>query len=330
MSCEAPKSVENWQKHITGAATLLQLWKSNKNMTTTSIQLFTQLRVEVVYLSHNTYCSHAIALRISQMANCLRTQTRVPAMVRRLSKLVGTYRSEENIQAESLSELMTEVCDLVADVRGNGIPNLVKVVQRAEDIDARIHAWSLNLSSRWGYTTHSYSASSRSRLYHNTCGGSYHLYPGIWACNIWSYYRTGRILLNLLLRDRLGPLVDNEAEWTSAYDEAKANITKLSIDILLSVPYSMSLQFSSTEVVGSNLLPGGYLGGYSILWPLYVAASVSAPGSSHRDWAIGCLEYIGHRMGIGQALLMARVVSSEIPHELLSIYDYCQSYRPNL
>jgi hypothetical protein len=48
MSCEAPKSVENWQKHITGAATLLQLWKTNKRMTTTSIQLFTQLRVDVV------------------------------------------------------------------------------------------------------------------------------------------------------------------------------------------------------------------------------------------------------------------------------------------
>jgi hypothetical protein len=34
-------------------------------------------------------------------------------------------------------------------------------------------------------------------------------------------------------------------------------------------------------------------------------------------------------MGIGQSLLMARVVRNEIPHELLSIYDYCQSYRPN-
>jgi hypothetical protein len=107
------------------------------------------------------------------------------------------------------------------------------------------------------------------------------------------------------------------------------------MDILLSVPYSMSLQFSSTEEVGINShtpagAGGGYLGGYSILWPLYVAASVSAPGSRHRDWAIDRLEYIGHRMGIGQSLLMARVVSSEIPHELLSIYDYCQSYRPNL
>lgn len=268
------------------------------------------------------------------MANCLRTQTRVPAMVRQLSKLVGIYRSEENIQAESLSELMVEVCDLVADVRGNGIPDPIKVIQKAQDIDIRMHAWSLNLSSSWNYTTHSYSE-SRSPFYHNTCGGSYHLYPGIWSCNIWSYYRTGRILLNLLLRDRLGPLVDTEPEWArSAYDEAKANITKLSMDILLSVPYSMSLQFSSTEEVGgiNSHSPGGggYLGGYSILWPLYVAASVSAPGSSHRNWAIGRLEYIGHRMGIGQSLLMARVVSSEIPHELLSMYDYCQSYRPNL
>lgn len=290
--------------------------------------------------SYNTRFSMShtrkVALSNLQMANCLRTQTRVPVLVRQLSKSVGAYRSEENIQAEGLSELMAKVCDLVADVRGNGIPDLMKVIQRAHDIDVRMHAWSLNLSSRWNYTTHSSSA-SRSPLYHKTCGSSYHLYPGIWACNIWSYYRTGRILLNLLLRDRLGPLVDTAPEWArSAYDEAKVNITRLSMDILLSVPYSMSLQFSSTEEeVGINShtpagAGGGYLGGYSILWPLYVAASVSAPGSRHRDWAIDRLEYIGHRMGIGQSLLMARVVSSEIPHELLSIYDYCQSYRPNL
>lgn len=262
------------------------------------------------------------------MANCLRTQTHVPPMVRQLSILVGAYRSEENIHAEILVGLVAEVCDLVADVRGNGIPELVKVIARAEDIDGRMHTWSMGLSSRWKYTTHNY-AGSRRLVEHDTCDGSYHLYPHIWACNLWSYYRTGRILLNLLIRDRLEPLADYDSEWGRAYNKAKANIAELSMDILLSVPYSMSLQFSSPSVAGINSNPGGCLGGYTILWPLYVAASVSAPGSSHRKWAIGRLEYIGHRMGIGQSLLMARVVRDELPRESLSIYDYCQSYRPH-
>lgn len=56
MACEAPKSVENWQKHITGAATLLQLWKSKKDMTSTSIQLFTHLRTDVVWMSQTESC----------------------------------------------------------------------------------------------------------------------------------------------------------------------------------------------------------------------------------------------------------------------------------
>lgn len=50
MACRNSRSLENWQKHINGAAALLDLWDANQIPTTTSIQLFTQLRVEIVCL----------------------------------------------------------------------------------------------------------------------------------------------------------------------------------------------------------------------------------------------------------------------------------------
>lgn len=48
MAGVAPKSVDNWQKHITGAAALLQIWESRQNLTFTGVQLSLQLRAEVV------------------------------------------------------------------------------------------------------------------------------------------------------------------------------------------------------------------------------------------------------------------------------------------
>jgi hypothetical protein len=51
MAGVAPKSVDNWQKHINGAATLLQIWDSRQNLTLTGIQLFMQLRAAVVCLA---------------------------------------------------------------------------------------------------------------------------------------------------------------------------------------------------------------------------------------------------------------------------------------
>lgn len=209
------------------------------------------------------------------------------------------------------------------------MPDSTETIRIAQDIDKRLDIWSRNLSARWKYIVKS--CSGRQHLVpDHTCNGNYHLYPDIWACNIWAYYRTARILLNLAIRDRLLPLLQTRPELESDIEAAKKNIHKFSTDILLSVPFSLSLRFSLPSLNEGHWRAWGCLGGYSILWPLYVAASVSASGSPHRKRAINRLEYIGHTMGIGQAFLMAKVVKNELPHECLSIYDYCRSYRPHL
>jgi hypothetical protein len=262
------------------------------------------------------------------MANCLRTQTRVPETIKELSKIVKLYRSEENLHSENLINLVAEVSDFITKIKADGIPYYIEVIERAQDLDKRLEAWSSSLSTRWKYTVHTYSGSQRLVPDH-TCNGRYHLYPDMWACNIWAYYRTARIIVNLVIRDRIPPSL-NASQWESIFSSANRNIESLSVDILLSVPFSLSLRFSPPPLNEGDSRAGGCLGGYYILWPLYVAASVSAPNSLHRKWAVSHLEYIGHAMGIGQAFLMAKVVRSELPHEMLSIYDYCRSYRPSL
>lgn len=55
MSCEVPKSLDNWQKHIIGASALLAQWGAHPIRSATSFHLFAQLRAEVVGAHHSPY-----------------------------------------------------------------------------------------------------------------------------------------------------------------------------------------------------------------------------------------------------------------------------------
>lgn len=49
-------------------------------------------------------------------------------------------------------------------------------------------------------------------------------------------------------------------------------------------------------------------GGVTLVWPLLIAANSGFASPELRKWIIGCLEKIGHSMGINQALAMAQLL----------------------
>ncbi|KAL2816557.1 hypothetical protein BJX63DRAFT_139042 [Aspergillus granulosus] len=309
ISCEAPKSLENWQKHIGGAAAFLELWNMRQIRSPIGMQLFTQLRTEL-------------------MANCLRTQTRVPKTVRKLSKIVQSCRPVNDARVEDLVDLIAELSDLLADVKDNGLPDPVEAIGRARDIDNRLHLWSLSLPLQWQCALRNAPRQKGNVISELSYNDYYYVYGDLWACNIWSYYRNARIMLNLLIRDRLLPFlaIQPYPEWKPLMQEARTNIERLSADILLSVPFAIATQYASFQRGVNWRRAGGCLGGYYISWPLYVAASVQSPRSPLREWALGQLQVLGNSMGIGQALLMRKVLTGELQAQTLSVYDYCHSY----
>ncbi|KGO40651.1 hypothetical protein PEX2_011430 [Penicillium expansum] len=64
-------------------------------------------------------------------------------------------------------------------------------------------------------------------------------------------------------------------------------------------PYAAPLP-PSFEVSGA--------GGVTLVWPLLIAANSGFASPELRKWIIGCLEKIGHSMGINQALAMAQLL----------------------
>ncbi|KAI1145917.1 hypothetical protein F4825DRAFT_224813 [Nemania diffusa] len=70
-----------------------------------------------------------------------------------------------------------------------------------------------------------------------------------------------------------------------------------------------------TSMPSSHLLghiPGPFevvgAGGFTLMWPLLVAANSGVVASGLREWITTCLDKIGHSMGINQALAMAKLL----------------------
>jgi hypothetical protein len=254
----------------------------------------------------------------------------VPQAIVELSKLARSYRTPDAMAAEDFVHLIIQVSNLLADIKSKEAMDFADIIARAQALDRDLKSWTLDLPSRWHYALYHISNSDRDWVPEHTYNGYYYVYQDLWACNVWCYHRTARILVNLVIREQLLSYPSLYAEWSDIVQEAQSTIEKLSLDICLSMSFALAIRGSTSVLSQDNPRSGGCLGGYLLLWTLYVAARVQEPASSLREWIVQRLLYIGHMMGIGQGLLMAAAVNSEIPPESLSIFNFCRSYRPEI
>jgi hypothetical protein len=247
-----------------------------------------------------------------------------------LTESARTFATDARVEADELVYLMTRLCDILADVTAAEVQDTPQIISRAWVLDSALENWSRRLSPRWQYDVcqipHHFGEHSLPSQYG---GGRYHRYIDIWACNIWSYYRSARMILNLLIRERILLFGASLPGHPDPIHAATRNMEQLSMDVFLSVAFTVDFQFPPHRAGPSAVRPGGFLSSYSVLWPLYVAASLQTADSPLREWAARRLEYFGRHMGIGQALVMAAAVRNALPPDKLSVFNYCQFYRPH-
>ncbi|GMG48406.1 unnamed protein product [Aspergillus oryzae var. brunneus] len=100
-------------------------------------------------------------------------------------------------------------------------------------------------------------------------------------------------------------LLHPEISYQAEHVQIRETVAQLATEIAESVPFALRLVDNrATEVPSLDHC----LGGFTILWPLYVAANTSPLGSTLREWVVERLETIGNDMGIGQAQFMARTI----------------------
>lgn len=62
---------------------------------------------------------------------------------------------------------------------------------------------------------------------------------------------------------------------------------------------------------GASPQTESFIGGFILLWPLYLAGVTEGKNHPMRKWATDCLELVGHSMGIDQALALIDVIETE-------------------
>ncbi|KAL7655163.1 hypothetical protein ACMYSQ_007123 [Aspergillus niger] len=191
---------------------------------------------------------------------------------------------------------------------------LQKILDRALAIELAFSQWGATQDVSWKADIVGFMSQQDAEA--SSCpfawGGPVHAYFDIYVAAVMNTYRkTYLMLLDVLIRlaSRMGGTIrtDNVTRW-----EKQAHI--LIYDIVASIPYHLTnnLHAYQQDILSLNSPPGvgRSVGGLLLLHPLFVLSTCSAVPRPIQNHALKCLAWIGQHMGIGQGMLMSKVVPS--------------------
>lgn len=136
----------------------------------------------------------------------------------------------------------------------------------------------------------------------------YDEYPDFWVASTWNNYRMVRILIHeSILMTTMKYGTDEEKSGLKHSAKVLAEMTN---GVCSSVPYIMGdrcrrhYSRASFETLRPDLRRAKP-GGYTLLWPLFLAGSLSTTPKDQRDWIALVLREMGLRMGMQLAISMA-------------------------
>jgi len=134
--------------------------------------------------------------------------------------------------------------------------------------------------------------------------GNVDSYFDLYVSAVWNTYRKARLkLLHVIARssERINP-----SELTNR--KLEAEMQELVDDMCASVPFHLVADLPSALHKPSDMIPPGKaLGGLFLMYTMYIASSLPMVPSKQRFWMRGRLRWIGTRMGIRQASMLADV-----------------------
>ena len=153
------------------------------------------------------------------------------------------------------------------------------------------------------------------RLY-ETCSSFSHSADGqvaVYVAAVWNSYRKTRLKLLDLAAECIDRLRDYDRTLMREIDlnllEKKSE--QVAKSIAASVPYHLIADFPQLirqlPTVPERVAPGKSVGGLLLMHPIYVASTASLLSPQLRGWMRQQLRWIGEKMGISQATLLANV-----------------------
>ena len=143
--------------------------------------------------------------------------------------------------------------------------------------------------------------------------GKIESYFDLYVVAVWNTYRKARLRLLQIVADcsqRLRSASQLQAK-PATLQKLQSEIRELVDGLCASVPFHLSADLhhclQSGGTIGDLYSPGKALGGLLLMYPLYIASTLTLIPPEQRDWMKGRLRWIGKNMGIRQALMLANV-----------------------
>ncbi|MCJ1310022.1 hypothetical protein MMC25_003683 [Agyrium rufum] len=188
---------------------------------------------------------------------------------------------------------------------------VVWLMHEAYQVDLGLSEWPFALPRTWFYEHYATHANWGTDVANgDVYPGNVDEYCDIWIANVWNSYRCCRIFASAMVLNCIEWL--RPTQWSDlALDEGEivATLQVTVDDICASFPYQLG--HHSNDLSKCN--PNAALGAYFLIWPAFVARSVSCIPQIQRQWFTNRLRYIGNRFGIGQATVLAELPTRMVP-----------------
>ncbi|ORY00608.1 hypothetical protein BCR34DRAFT_627940 [Clohesyomyces aquaticus] len=187
----------------------------------------------------------------------------------------------------------------------------LSILEFAQMVDANLQEWSRTLPPDWQYSTVGMVYDMPEDLAEaEKWPGPQHVYEDVHIASIINDYRVCRIFCQSVIIACVTYLgFDADFPVTDAYNSAVFFIQQMVDEISACVPFHLSYDMQPVaKKLGQDEAAAEALGGYFMVWPLYVAANAETVSQKQRDWLSGRLFKIGTTFGLNsaQVLVLAR------------------------
>ncbi|KAL6707859.1 hypothetical protein ACN47E_003759 [Coniothyrium glycines] len=294
-------SITAWGNHVDGAVALTKLRGTDQ---------------------FNNPLSHAIfrAVRTMMITSCVQRS-------KPIDNFPGSkgWVGQGDISEENAANRLTLICIDLPSLRAranlltttpydpDAVSEARQVLSFAEMVDTNLEEWYRTLPPEWKHRiigVVSASIAPEDIALAEKWPGEQHVYHDVPLASIMNDYRVCRIFCRRVMMAcvvwlKFGGHADDEG----AYDRSAYVIQQMVDEISACVPFHMDYELQPVaQELGQEQNAAEAFGGYSLVWPLYVAANAETVPQDQRDWLFGRLSVIGTKFGLSsaQVLVLAR------------------------
>lgn len=285
-------SITAWAHHIDGAVTLAKLRGPQQLEKESSRKIFQAVRAMML---------------TNAMQRC--------KPVEEFPGIPGWAIQEENaanrltVISMGLPALRSRVRALMnTSIQGDRKTEAWSLIAAAREVDESLNKWATSLSEHWAHRTIAYQAEMPSDP--KTAErwiGPVHAYADVWTSHIWNDYRITRVFTLSIIMACCSAISPNSTDLSVKALLANAHFVTQGLidDLCASVPFHMNFDLQNRAIeVGQDRESAEALGGFLLVWHVFVAANVECIPEPQRQWLQGRLLHIGHEFGLSPSQML--------------------------